>query len=146
MPVMPGKILPYIKGLQIRGAGLGTWGAWGRGMGSVLWSSRPAGTTGALAGGLYGAMSDNTSVLGGAAMGFGIGRYGGAGLRAMRGIGAGLPFGAHARAMFGAGLRGMSGMARGDISRAWNYGVSRGGIWGRRLYRGYNRVASTLRR
>lgn len=41
---------------------------------------------GALAGGMYGAMSDNTSVLGGAAMGAGLARYGGSAIRgAMKG-------------------------------------------------------------
>jgi len=61
---------------------------------------------GGLAGGLYGAFSDNTSVLGGAMMGAGLGagiyRYGirpGMGLGK---IGAGMSFGAHARALGGA--------------------------------------------
>ena len=52
-------------------------------------------TAGAMWGAGYGAMSDDTSVLGGALMGAGITRYGGAGIRrarlGMRGIGTANP-------------------------------------------------------
>jgi hypothetical protein len=50
---------------------------------------------GAAAGGMYGAISDDTSVLGGALFGLGAGRYGGAGLRLANRGGARLGLGAH---------------------------------------------------
>lgn len=74
--------------------------------------------TGMGLGGLYGAMSDNTSVLGGALtgglLGTGMGRYGMAGMRATRGVGAGMGLGAHARAAGSAFRRGAMGQLRND--------------------------------
>jgi hypothetical protein len=81
----------------------------GKGMARSAWASQAGRRMiiGAGAGAAYGAMSDNTSVLGGAAMGAVAGRYTGAGLRraalGYRGIGVASP-----------GLRGaLSGFGKG---------------------------------
>ena len=76
---------------------LGTYAAKGGFGGTVQ-----AGVIGAGAGAGWGMMSEDTSVLGGALMGAGAGlagaRYGGAGLRAASGVGAGMGPAAHAKA------------------------------------------------
>ena len=96
---------------------------------------------GAAAGGLYGAMSKDTSVLGGAIMGAGLGRYGASGFRrgmlGYRGIGVsgagGLSgafrgFGRGVRNAFSRDFRGASMLANRGYSRIWSGMKSRRGI------------------
>ena len=77
---------------------------------------------GAVAGGLYGAMSDNTSVLGGALVGAGLGagaaRYGGAGLKMASNAGRGMGFKASASDWGQRFGRGVVGRARLDFRGA----------------------------
>ena len=87
---------------------------------------------GAAVGGLYGAMSDNTSVLGGALMGAAAGRYLGAGFLSAAHSGKGLGFNASLRAYGSAFKRGFSNMARRDFRRVMSN-------------RGMNRISSTLK-
>src|SRR5688572_323024 len=93
------------------GTAAGNWGKLG-----MYGLSRAGGTgIGALAGAAYGGMSDDTSVLCGAMMGAGLGRYGGAGLRRAARGGAGMGFGAHSlHAAKGFG-RGAWGQMRADF-------------------------------
>ena len=88
---------------------------------------------GAAWGGAYGAMSSDTSVLGGALMGAGVSRYGGAGLKMANRGGGGLGFRAHAKmATMGFG-RGVYGQARRDYRGAAllsnNIGNRIKGLW-----------------
>jgi len=105
------------------------------GAGRFLGTAAGRTAMGAAAGGLYGAFSDNTSVLGGALMGAAAGRYLGTGIRnAMRFRGAGLDFGAHAWGMGKSFMFGTVARARLD----WK---------GARIManKGASRIASTLK-
>lgn len=112
----------------------GLRGGYGRTIAGAGW--------GGIAGGLWGAMSDDTSVFGGALMGAGIGagtaRYGGAGWRNMWGA-------ARFRGMntFGAGMtafgRGMRRQARADWRMALSQGTAARAYIGGGLNRGYNK-------
>lgn len=73
---------------------------------------------GAGIGGAYGAMSGDTSVLGGAMMGAGVARYGGAGMKMARNAGAGMGFGGHAIAYGKAFAGGVANRARLDARGA----------------------------
>jgi hypothetical protein len=98
----------------------------GRAGASRFFGNRTA--VGAVAGAGYGAISDDTSVLGGALMGAGAGRYLGAGVLSAMHSGRGLGFGASVRAYGQAFGRGVSNMARRDWRRlrvASNSGVNR---------------------
>ncbi len=123
---------------------------------SSLWKSPSVRRTaiGAAAGGLYGGMSDDTSVLGGAVMGGVLGRYGGAGLsRAIRPhVGAGLGFNGHMRAaasMFAQGLRVQGSRDMNSIKRLGGaMGKPVGGALGRAAMatnNGYNKIRGMFR-
>lgn len=88
---------------------MGNWGALGRGIWNAGGRTGQGALIGAGIGGAYGAMSDNTSVLGGMAIGAGLGaggaRYGGAGLLAAT---KGFTGGFNPRA-FGQGVKNMVG-------------------------------------
>jgi hypothetical protein len=107
------------------------------GLGGASAISRLAGSRtamGTIAGGAYGAMSDDTSILGGALMGGAGARYLGAGFKRASMVGGGMGFGGHARAYGRAFGRGVVNRARLDY-RA-----------GRILAnRGLNRVGSSMK-
>ena len=91
------------------GAAQGAAGAYAMGAGRAMRGMGASGRrtlAGAAAGGMYGGISDDTSVIGGMAMGGAIGRYGGAALRrgkiGRRGIGVGTP--GMGGAMYGGGM------------------------------------------
>ncbi len=152
MPNLAGQALPYIKGL---GSRMGSLSA--RGVGFAA-SHMPAGMRnaigvgasafartggigiGAAAGALYGAISDDTSVLGGAMMGAGIGagmRYGAKGISVMNrtasgGLGAGF-------------TRGFTGMARRDFRSALAVGKMSAVSIGNTLTKGYGRIRGLAR-
>lgn len=73
---------------------------------------------GAAMGGAYGGMSSDTSVLGGALMGAGAARYGGAGMKMASNAGAGMGFASSVKAYGGAFARGVAGRARLDARGA----------------------------
>lgn len=80
-------------------------------------------TTGAVAGGMYGAVSNDTSVIGGALMGAGIGRgigYGVHGANIYRGSAAAMKSPGYLNSIGGAGVY-AARSARNDASRAWKY-------------------------
>lgn len=87
---------------------------------------------GAIAGGMYGAFSDNTSMVGGALMGAAAGRYLGAGFLSGAYSGRGLGFNASLRAYGKAFGRGVSNMARRDFRQVMSN-------------RGMNRIRSSLK-
>lgn len=88
---------------MIWGQAVKNWGQLGAATFSGKLGRTAAGAAwGGTLGGLYGAMSSNTSVLGGIAMGAGLGaggaRYGGAGLKRANMVGAGMGVKAHGMA------------------------------------------------
>lgn len=110
-----------------RGLGGGLTGAAGLGLGRMARMGTPGlmGTMGAVGGGVYGAFADDTSVVGGAMMGAGLGaggygaaRVGARGLGAYRGVMAG---GSASRRQAAAVAMGaMGGMSRQFIGSSYN--------------------------
>ena len=115
----------------------GAWGA--RGMGAYMGGLARGNPTvwGATLGGAWGMASDDTSVLGGAAIGASAGRYGAAGWRladrAAR-IGGINTFRGSSAAIW----RGMRNQGQADWRMAWGQGRSAATYIGRTSRRGYN--------
>ena len=102
----------------------------GRAGASRLLRNRTA--MGAITGGMYGAFSNNTSIVGGALMGAAAGRYLGAGFLSGAYSGKGLGFNASLRAYGRAFGRGVTNMARRDFRTIM-------------ANRGMNRIRSSLK-
>ncbi len=101
------------------------------GLGRSIFQNRTA--LGAMAGGIYGGITDGGSVLQGAAMGAAAARYGGAGIRgAMRFRGSGM------RAMAGGAVRAGRAMGMMDTRGAVIAGRRSAAMIGRTVTKGYN--------
>src|SRR3990167_508001 len=124
--------------------GFGTaWRSTAKGIFGGLGKTARGSIVGGLAGGAYGAYSDNTSVLGGAMMGTGMGaglaRYGGAALRrgllASRGIGVPAAQVGTYGSLGRAAALGMRNAAKSDFMKASIYARRAGSMIGRSALR-----------